>query len=117
MVTARHRRQGKKQYLYGLKWIAGEQDLELVQDYARDAVTAELPAVTTEIAPSSTQPVTSSMVVRSRVTAPDLEARDREVTAPEMTTVEAINLEVNGPLWDSHAVDAEPETHEEVVTR
>ena len=85
-------------YFYGLQWIAGEQDLELVQDDARDAVTVELPAVTTEIASSSLQPATSSMVVRRRVTAPDLEARDLEVTAPEMTTAEARNLDVNGPL-------------------
>ena len=39
------------------------------------------------------------------------------VTAPEMTTAEARDLEVDGPLWDSHPVNAEPETHEEVVTR
>ena len=53
---------------------------------------------------------------RSRVAAPDLETKDLEVTAPEITTAEA-SLEVNGPLWDSHTVDVEPEIHEEVLTR
>ena len=29
-----------------------------------------------------------------------------------MTTAETRDLEVDGPLWDSHPVNAKPETHE-----
>ena len=34
-----------------------------------------------------------------------------------MTTTEAGDLELNGPLWDSHVVEAEPETTEEINRR